>query len=108
MSFEVLLHTAWGGCTQHRLEKSNRGSQCLGEERESCRGWRRVQTGTLPLAGTIRWKACPLVSLSRQLLISQMSPWHVPGGPVVRNLPASAENMGLIPGPRRFHTPWGN
>ena len=26
-----------------------------------------------------------------------------PGGPVVKNLPASAGDMGLIPGPGRFH-----
>ena len=26
-----------------------------------------------------------------------------PGGPVIGNLPARAGNMGLIPGPGRFH-----
>ena len=26
-----------------------------------------------------------------------------PGGPVVKNLPASAGDMGSIPGPGRFH-----
>ena len=26
-----------------------------------------------------------------------------PGGPVVKDLPANAGGMGLIPGPRRFH-----
>ena len=30
------------------------------------------------------------------------------GGPVVKNLPASAGDMGLIPGLQRFHMPWGN
>ena len=30
------------------------------------------------------------------------------GGPVVKNLPASAEDMGLIPAPGRFHWLWGN
>ena len=25
--------------------------------------------------------------------------WDFPGGPVVKNLPASVEDMGLIPGP---------
>ena len=30
-----------------------------------------------------------------------------PGGPMVENPPANAENMGSIPGSRRFHTPWG-
>ena len=28
-----------------------------------------------------------------------------PGGPVVKNLPASAGDMGLIPGPGRSHMP---
>ena len=31
-----------------------------------------------------------------------------PGGPVVKNLPASAGNTGSIPGPGRSHTQWGN
>ena len=26
-----------------------------------------------------------------------------PGGPVVKNLPANAGDMGSIPGPKRFH-----
>ena len=29
-------------------------------------------------------------------------------GSVVKNLPASAGDMGSIPGPGRFHMPWGN
>ena len=31
-----------------------------------------------------------------------------PDGPVVRNPPTKAGNMGSIPGLRRFHIPWGN
>ena len=30
-----------------------------------------------------------------------------PGGPVLKNLPANASDMGLIPGLERFHLPWG-
>ena len=30
-------------------------------------------------------------------------PQDLPGGPVVKNLPANAEDMGSIPGPGRFH-----
>ena len=30
------------------------------------------------------------------------------GGSVVKNLPASAEDLSLIPDPGRFHMPWGN
>ena len=31
-----------------------------------------------------------------------------PDGPVVKNLPANAEDMGSIPGPEMFHMLWGN
>ena len=31
-----------------------------------------------------------------------------PGGVVVKNLPANAEDMGSIPGPGRSHMPRGN
>ena len=31
-----------------------------------------------------------------------------PGDSVVKNPPASAGDMGLIPGPGRFHKPWEN
>ena len=31
-----------------------------------------------------------------------------PGGPVIKNLPAKAGDMGSIPGLGRFHIPWGN
>ena len=34
--------------------------------------------------------------------------WDFLGGPVGKNLPANAEDMGLIPGLRRFYMPWGN
>ena len=30
------------------------------------------------------------------------------GGPVVKNLLANARVIGSIPGPGRFHMPWGN
>ena len=33
---------------------------------------------------------------------------RLPGSPVVRNLPASIGNTGLIPGPGRFHVLQGN
>ena len=33
---------------------------------------------------------------------------YFPGGPLVKNLPASAGDMRLIPGLGRFHVPWGN
>ena len=29
-----------------------------------------------------------------------------PGGPVVKNPPTNAGDMGLIPGPERSHMPW--
>ena len=33
---------------------------------------------------------------------------EIPGGPMVKNLPASAGNTGSIPCPGRFHVPQGN
>ena len=32
----------------------------------------------------------------------------LPGGPLVKTPPANAGNTGSIPGPGRFHMPWGN
>ena len=34
--------------------------------------------------------------------------WDFPGDLVVKNLPASARDTGLIPVPGRFHVPWSN
>ena len=34
--------------------------------------------------------------------------WDFPGGPVVKNPPANARDMGSIPGERRFHKLQGN
>lgn len=31
-----------------------------------------------------------------------------PGGPVINSLPANAADLGLIPGPGGFHTPWSS
>ena len=35
-------------------------------------------------------------------------PWGFPGDSMVKNLPANAGDMGLIPGPGRSHMPWSN
>ena len=43
----------------------------------------------------------PLLPFKRPL-------WDFQGGTVDRNLPANAGEMGLIPGPGRFHMPWSN
>ena len=32
----------------------------------------------------------------------------IPGGPVVKNLPANAGDMGSVPDLGRFHMPWSN
>ena len=71
-------------------------------------------------------KACKTVTVSQSFVVtlgagvrSPLSPVSqeeggdlnnnkVPGGPVVKNLPANAENTGSIPGPGRSHVPWGN
>ena len=34
--------------------------------------------------------------------------WGFPGGAVVKNPPANAEDMGSIPGPKRVHMPQSN
>ena len=39
---------------------------------------------------------------------SQEKSEDIPGGPVVKNLPASAGDVSLIPGPGRSHMPWSN
>ena len=40
--------------------------------------------------------------------MSEVSEKDFPSGPVVTNPPTNAGDMGLIPGPRRFHMPRGN
>ena len=40
--------------------------------------------------------------------MKEISSTDLPGDPVVKNLPANTEDTGSIPGPRRFHMPWGN
>jgi len=35
-------------------------------------------------------------------------PWDSPGGTVDKNPLANAGDIGLIPGPGRFHMPWSN
>ena len=40
--------------------------------------------------------------------MAEVSQKDFPSGPAVKNPPANAGDMGLIPGPRRFHRPWGN
>ena len=37
-----------------------------------------------------------------------MDHWDFPGGPVVENLPASAGDVGSVPGVGRFQMPGGN
>ena len=35
-------------------------------------------------------------------------PWDFPGGPVVKNPPASSGDPRAIPGPGKSHMPWSN
>ena len=42
---------------------------------------------------------------NREMLIVKSRWLDIPGGPVLKNLPASAGNMGLIPGLGRCHRP---
>ena len=36
-------------------------------------------------------------------ILTLKKPWDFPGGPEVKNPPCNAGDMGLIPGPGRFH-----
>ena len=44
----------------------------------------------------------------RMLVQFTADSWDFPGGPVVRSLPASAEDVGLSTGLGRFHMPGSN
>ena len=44
----------------------------------------------------------------RMLVQFTAGSWDFPGGPVVRSLPASAEDVGLSTGLGRFHMPGSN
>ena len=52
-----------------------------------------------------------LIYLSSLSLLQYLQTFYIksfPGGPVVKNLPANAGDISLIPGLGRFHIPWGN
>ena len=44
----------------------------------------------------------------RQVRVLKVQTFDFPGGPVVKNPPTNAGDMGSMPGPGRFHTPQGN
>ena len=50
---------------------------------------------------------CP-ASTPRRPITYRSHVWGTPGGPVVKNLPCNARDMGLIPGPGRSHMPQSN
>ena len=54
-----------------------------------------------PLRGSSQLFKCVLASI-------QEFPRNLPGGPVVKNPPANAVDMGLIPDPGRLHMPCKN
>ena len=51
-----------------------------------------------------------MVPLYKEILaaIEKFTLRDLPGGPVVKNLPANAGETGSTPGPGRFHMPKGN
>ena len=54
------------------------------------------------------WRAAVCGVAKSQTRLSNWTEPNFPGGgPVVKNLPVNARDMGLIPGPGRFHMPWG-
>ena len=54
----------------------------------------------------LQWWICVIIHLSKSLKCTE--PGDFPGGPAVKNLPASVGDTGLISGPGRSHMPWGN
>ena len=53
-------------------------------------------------------KYCPQKGKKKKKKIENQTNRDFSCGPVVKTLPANAENVGSIPAPRRFHMPWGN
>ena len=76
------------------------------------------QVGSLPLASPRNPYTGPQKTKSNPEKKEQIWRYHTlwfqiilqdfPGGPVVRNSPASTGDTGSIPGPGRSHMPWGN
>ena len=50
---------------------------------------------------------CHLIPI-RMAIIKKTEKWDFPGGAVVKNPPATARDMGSIPGLGRSHMPWRN
>ena len=53
-------------------------------------------------------KSSVQTSIFKQFITENARPRLFPGGPVVENLPADAEDGSLIPGPGGSHGPWGS
>ena len=53
-------------------------------------------------------RKCQAATTYLLALIQKVAPGGIPGGSVVQNPPANAEDMGSIPGPERFHMPWSS
>ena len=51
------------------------------------------------------WQELQNKSSASLLTSKPISSWDLPGGPVVKNLPANARDAGSIPGPGRSHMP---
>ena len=54
------------------------------------------------------WAVVPVVTLSERIPHLKRLHQNVPGGPVVKNLPANAGDTGLIPGWGRSHLLWSS
>ena len=68
-----------------------------------------TETASLALAGgffttSTTWEAPLYIKFSQM----RENITDFPGGPVVKDLPANARLIDLIPGLGRFHMPWGN
>ena len=48
------------------------------------------------------------LEVEKNFLNTQKIKYDFPDGPVAKNPPTNAGDTSSIPGPRRFHMPWGN
>ena len=65
---------------------------------------KNTRVHSLPSEDTVRRQ---LSASQEEVLHQNLTSWDFPGGPVVKNPPASAGDTGSIPGPGRSHMSMG-
>ena len=64
--------------------------------------------GLLCMKHCLAWETKVPIPKAQMPLIQSRMLWVFPGGPLVKNLPANAGHVSLLPGPGRSHMPWSN